>query len=453
MRSYDVIVVGKGSSRYVIAKAAHKYNDVAVIDDPPIGGTCMNFGCLPTKSLIYPADRIRDIYQSQKLNIDAEVLATNFSDHLAKVRKDREKKRQQQKSFLTRNSNIYYFPGKGHFIDKETLKVNGKKLKGEKIFLANGTRPLIPPIKGLENIDYLTNRSILELKQKPESMIIIGGGYIALEYAHLLSAYGIDITIIEMMNQLLPSMEPEISKKIEEEVQNFADLHLGTTASEVIQNGDIEVKIENNIQQRSIQAESLFIATGRKSNADTLNLEKTDIETDADGFIKVNKYLETNQENVWAWGDVIGKEMFKHTANQEARIAWYNATNLEKKEMQYHASPKVVFTHPEIGSVGLTEAEAQQNHSILIGKAKFEGVEKGSIMKDYSGVVKAVVNKSDRRLLGFHVIGPHASILLQEAAVVIANRETVDFIINSTHTFPSLSEIVLKPLLHLKEPK
>lgn len=452
MTHYDVIVVGKGSSKYVISKAADKYNKVAVIDKPPVGGTCMNFGCIPTKTLVYPANRIRAINNSIKIGIKANIESTDFIAHLEQVRADREKHRQSQLNFLNQTENIDYYPGEGHFLEENTLAVNGRKLSGDKIFLANGTRPLIPPIQGLKETDYLTNESILELTQKPESIIIIGGGYISLEYAHILSAFGIKVTILERRSRLMSSLEPEISEIVEQEVNKFADLYLATEAREVFTDGGITITAESQGDTIKIKGERVFLATGRKSNADTLKLENTAIEVNDRGFIKVNKYLKTNQENVWAFGDINGKEMLKHIANQEARIAWHNAINNKKKEMHYHASPKALFTHPEIASVGLTEQEARKDHSILLGKAKFKSVRKGAIMKDYNGMVKAVVDKDNRKLLGFHIVGPHASILLQEAATVIANRAKIDFIIESIHTFPALPEIILKPLLNLEEP-
>ncbi|MCF7886263.1 MAG: dihydrolipoyl dehydrogenase [Candidatus Marinimicrobia bacterium] len=453
MKHYDVVVVGKGASQYIISKAAQKYDEIAVIDSPPIGGTCMNFGCIPTKTLVYPADRIRDIVNSDQLGIDADMKDANFIEQLKKVRKARQKNRQSQQEYLDQTVNIDYYSGEGYFTDKYTLEVKGQKLSGDKIFLANGARPFIPPIRGVEDIDYLTNESILELTQKPKSIIIVGGGYISLEYAHILSAFGIDITVLERQDRLMSNMEPEISKLLEKEVRKFADLRLNTTAREISSGDGITVIADSPEGQRKIQGERLFLATGRKSNADTLNLENTNIKVDEREYIKVNRYLETDQKKVWAIGDIIGKDMLKHIANHEARIAWHNANNPEKKEMRYHASPKVIFTHPEIGSVGLTEKQARKGHSILIGKARFNSVRKGSIMKDYKGFVKVIVNKKDRKLLGFHIIGPQASILLQEAALVIANRGKIDYIINSIHTFPALSEIVLKPLLNLEEPE
>ena len=451
MKKYDVLIIGKGSSGYIMDKAAVQGLKVALIDRPPIGGTCMNFGCIPSKSLIYPADLIRSLQSTSAPGIENVRIETDFSSIMNKIKKNREKNRKSQKKHLDNLSNVDYYAGEAHFIDEKTIKVNDIELTADKIFLANGAHPFIPPIKGLENVDYLTNASILELKNKPKKIIIIGGGYIALEFAHFLSAFGVEVTILERSEKLLKKLEPELSERLEPEVRKYANLHLNTEAVEVKENnGKVEVITDNEEKQETLQADKILVAVGRKSNADSLDLEHTSIHTDERGYIKVNKFLETNQKNVWAIGDINGKYMFKHVANLESRIAWYNATHQDSKSMDYSAVPYALYCFPEIASVGLTEKEAQKKYDIQVGESEYKQVVKGSIIDAHNGFVKAIVEKKSRRLLGFHIIGPYASILIQEAVNVVANNETIDFITNSIHTFPSLSEIILKPLVNLK---
>jgi len=451
MKKYDVLIIGKGSSGHIMDKAAVQGLKVALIDKPPIGGTCMNFGCIPSKSLIYPADLIRSLQSTSAPGIENVRIETDFSSIMNKIKKNREKNRKSQKKHLDNLSNVDYYAGEAHFIDEKTIKVNDIELTADKIFLANGAHPFIPPIKGLENVDYLTNASILELKNKPKKIIIIGGGYIALEFAHFLSAFGVEVTIMERSEKLLKKLEPELSERLEPEVRKYANLHLNTEAVEVKENnGKVEVITENEEKQETLQADKILVAVGRKSNADSLDLEHTSIHTDERGYIKVNKFLETNQKNVWAIGDINGKYMFKHVANLESRIAWYNATHQDSKSMDYSAVPYALYCFPEIASVGLTEKEAQKKYDIQVGESEYKQVVKGSIIDAHNGFVKAIVEKKSRRLLGFHIIGPYASILIQEAVNVVANNETIVFITNSIHTFPSLSEIILKPLVNLK---
>lgn len=451
VKKYDVIVIGKGASGYVMNEAAEKGLKVAVVDRPPIGGTCMNVGCVPSKTLLYSADRVRLMKNSSDLGLKIEKISTNFTELMKQVRSNREQSRKMHRKQIEKYPNIDFYESEGRFLDCKTVLADNQKIHAEKIFIANGARPFIPNIPGLDKLDYLTNESILELKEKPKDVLILGGGYIALEYAHFLSAYGVNVTIIEKNSGLMEQMEPEISNLLEEEVKKYATLHLNAQVinfDKIRGRVDVQVKLkEGDIQ---IEVDKVFVATGRKSNADTLSLENTEISTDQHGYIKVDEFLETSQADTWAFGDVIGKYMLKHVANEEARIVWNNAMRQEKQKMKYHAAPLAVYCYPEIASVGLTVKNAAKSHDLLIGQSDYSGVFKGQIMKDSQGFVKAVVEKKSRKLLGFHIFGPHASILIQEAVNVIANQKTIDFIINSMHAFPSLSEIMLKPLLNLK---
>ncbi len=452
INNYDVALIGKGAGYYVAEKAAERGMKVAVIDRPPIGGTCMNFGCLPSKTLLYPAERIGEIRRAGKIGISAGEVQSDFGKLMERVRSDREKRRKYHKKQADGQDNMDYYSGEGRFISERIIEVEGERINADKIFLANGARPMIPPVGGLDQIDFLTNENILELEEKPGSITIIGGGYIAMEYAWFLAAFDIDVTIIEMNRVLMKEMEPEISELIESEVRKYAELHLGATAEKVESGqGKLSVHISKGGDKKVVSSDRVLVAAGRVSNADTLSLENTGIETDERGYIVVDKFMETTQPGVFALGDITGKYMFKHVANEEARTAWHNSVSEDKRGMDYHAVPMAVYGYPEIATAGLTGKKASEDFDILTGRAEYRSVSKGMIMRDQAGLVKAVVEKGSRRLLGFHVIGPHASILLQEAVNVIANNQSIDFIINSMHTFPSLSEIVLKPLLNLKK--
>lgn len=452
MKMYDVLVIGKGASGYVIDKAAEQGLKVAVVDRPPIGGTCMNFGCVPSKTLLYSAERIGLIQRGKVLGIETDNINARFTELLDRVRQDRSRNRNIHLKHIKQFPNIDLYEVEGRFTDRKTVMVGSQELHAEKIFIANGARPFIPTIPGLDKVEFLTNESILELDVKPKDMMIIGGGYIALEYAYFFSAHGVNVSIIEKNHGLIGQMEPELSAILEREVKKYATLYLNAQVVRFeIKNGQVNAHIRINQNEIQIPADKVFIAAGRRSNADTLSLENTEIKTEKNGYILVDEYLQTTQPDTWAFGDVIGKYMFKHVANQEARIVWHNATMKDKLKMNYYAAPMALFGYPEVASVGMTEKQATKSHDILIGCSEYRGVFKGQIMRDHQGFVKAIVEKNSRKLLGFHIIGPHASILLQEAVNVIAHNETIDFIVESMHIFPSLSELVLKPLLHLKE--
>jgi dihydrolipoamide dehydrogenase len=334
------------------------------------------------------------------------------------------------------------------------MKIAGTEIKAEKIFLGSGARPFIPPIKGVDALPYLTNENVFELEEKPRDMIIIGGGYVAVEFAHFFSAVGTKVTMFQRGDRLIPGAEPEISDLLKRQLEKRMNIYLNTEVLEVHQQGTtVTVRGREDVSGKEIlaSAEKIFIAAGRQSNADLLKVENTGVKTDERGYIQVNEYLETSKKNIWAFGDAIGKAMFKHVANEEAVIAWRNAFHEKKKKMDYHAIPYAIFTYPEIAAVGLTEVEAKKHHQILVGKAHYADVAKGDAMMEYDGFTKAIVEKQTGKILGFHIIGPYAPILIQEVINVMALDGNIAFLAHGMHIHPALPELILKTLGNLKE--
>jgi len=455
MKKYDVIVIGSGSGGEIVDAALGNGFSVAWIDKGPLGGTCLNVGCIPSKMLIYPADRVMEIKEAEKLGIKAEIKNVDFKKIMEHMRKPiRESHEHMERGLETPMKNFQYHKGAGHFIDDYTIEINGEKIKGKKIFIGSGARPLIPPIKGIEDIDYLTNNNVFNLTDKPESIIIVGGGYIAVEFAHFFSAMGTKVTILQRGNRLIKNAEPEISDLLKKLMDKRVDIVTNFDISEVKKNGNQIVvigKVRSLDKEQKFSAEKIMIAAGRKSNADLLKIENTGIEIDSRGYIKVSEFLETNKKNIWAFGDAIGKYMFKHVANEEALVAWRNAVHDHKTPMDYSAVPYAVFTYPQIAGVGLTEEEAKKSHQILIGKTKYSDVAKGEAMVELEGFTKAIVNKEDSRILGFHIIGPYAPILVQEVVNAMALGGQIDYIGRGMHIHPALPEIILRTLGNLKE--
>ncbi|HXZ94303.1 MAG TPA: FAD-dependent oxidoreductase, partial [Dehalococcoidia bacterium] len=202
MKKYDVIVIGSGCGINIVDEALAHGLSVALVDKGPLGGTCANLGCIPSKMLIFAADRIAEIQEAKKLGIEAEIRSINFNSIMERMRKAVRENQEHMKQELSLIEKLDFYEGGGHFVDDYTIEVTGKKIKGDKIFIASGSRPLIPPIKGLEDVAYITNETILQLKERPESIIIIGGGYIAVEYGHFFAAMGTRVTILEMLGRL-----------------------------------------------------------------------------------------------------------------------------------------------------------------------------------------------------------------------------------------------------------
>ncbi len=455
MKNYDVIVIGSGCGALISDEAASKGFKVAMIDKGPlIGGTCLNWGCIPSKMLIYVADRIVEIEEAKKLGVDAEIKNIDFHAVMERMRKSRQESQVHIRRGISESKNLDFYEGECHFVSDYTLDVNGNKLKGEKIFIASGSRPFTPAIKGLENIDYLTNESALELKDRPDSLIIIGGGYIAVEYGHFFAAMGTEVTILEMADRLVLSEEPEISEVLKSELSKRMGVHTNAQADEVKvnQNGVSVVTVDKKSgEKREFMAQKIMMAVGRRSNADLLKVENTGVDLDNRGFIKVNDYMETSKKNIYAVGDANGQQMFTHMANREAAIVVQNVSYGSKIKVDYTAVPHAVYSHPQIASVGLREDEARKNHEIIVGTTKYFDVAKGEAMLEKEGYAKVIVEKGTDRILGFHIIGPYAPELIQEVVNAMTSGGQIGEINQGIHIHPALSELVPTTLNSLGE--
>jgi dihydrolipoamide dehydrogenase len=454
MKTYDVIIVGSGSSGEIVDAAVSHGMTVAWVDKGPLGGTCLNVGCIPSKILIHPADRIMEIQEAKKIGITAEIKNIDFHAIMERIRQPINESNEAMQRGIDHAENLEYYKGEGHFIKDYTLEILGKEIQGEKIFLGSGARPLIPPIKGLDSVPYLTNENVFDLKEKPDSMVIIGGGYIAVEFAHFFSAVGTAVTVFQRGNRLIPNTEPEISELLKKQMEKRTRIYLNTEVLEVKKQGNIITSIGKDSvtgKEVTVSAEMILVAAGRKSNADLLKVENTGVKTDTRGYIQVNEYLETSKKNIWAFGDAIGKAMFKHVANEEATVAWRNAFHDHKTKMDYHTIPYAVFTYPEIAAVGMTEEEAKKNNKILVGSARYSDVAKGGAMMEYDGFTKAIVDKETRKILGFHIIGPYAPMLIQEVINAMALGGDISLIAHGMHIHPALPELILRTLGNLSE--
>jgi mycothione reductase len=454
MKNYDFIVIGNGSGGIVSSTAVSHGKKVALVDEEPPGGLCMNFGCIPTKKLTYAADRVVELQEDSKFGIEVEIKKIDFNLIMERMRKSREASREKIRKGLSGTKIMDFYPGKAYFVDEYVLEVNGEKIKGDKIVIATGTRPLIPAIKGLKNSDYLTNESLLELKEKPESIVIIGGGYTAVEFGHFLSAMGTDVTILEMTDRIISVEEPEISDLLNEKMSQRIKILTNVKVTEVSKPGK-KYKVTGENEKESKKAKftgaKILVAAGRKSNADLLKVENTGVETDENGYIKVNESMETSVKNIWALGDATGQYMFKHVANREAMLVSINSLHNHKEKMDYSAVPHAVFGYPEIASVGLTEKQAVKKYEkILVGKAKYTEVARGNAMLEKDSFAKAIVNRENLKILGFHIIGSQASTLIQE----VVNLKALDLSLENLwgmHIHPALPELIITALNNLEE--
>ncbi len=463
MKQYDLIVIGTGSAMNIVDAMIQQNPKirVAVIDKDEPGGICLTRGCIPSKILLYPAELVRTIERSAELNVHAEIKKVDFEKVMDRMRSLIGREIDQIRQGLSSSENIDYYRDVAEFVSPYTMKVGREIITAKMIFLCTGSRAIIPPIKGLDNIEYLTSDTLLKLKQLPESVAIVGGGYIAAEYGHFLSSMGSNVTIIGRNPQFLPDEEPEISELAMEELGKHMRIFTNLEVKEVKQEsgksgnkikedkrGKIVIVAEDKKtgQSKRFEAEKLLIATGRGPTNDILHPEKGGVRLDKDGWILVDEYLQTSQPNVWALGDADGKFLFKHVANYESQVLYYNAVLGKKVKADYHAIPHAVFTYPEIAAVGMKEKQAVEEfgkEGVLIGYYKYEDTAKGEAMALSRYFVKAILKHDSLKILGAHVIGPYASIIIQEIINVMYTPEQSGWVVNDAiHIHPSLSEVV-----------
>ena len=400
-----------------------------------------------------------EIREAKKLGITAEIREIDFAAIMSRMRDKVAASVNRIKETVEKAEEFDYYGGEARFTGDYTLEVNGKAIKGKTIFLVPGARPLVPKIKGIEAIEYLTNESALRLTELPESMAIIGGGYIACEFAHFFEAMGTRVTIIQRNKRLVPEEEPEVSELLRTALSRRMTVHTDTEAMEVRQTGKfatITAKERTTGKQTELTASHVLIAAGRTSNADILQVGKTGVKTNERGYVVVDEFFETSKKNIWAFGDVIGKKMFRHAANHEAELAWHNAEHGKKSRMNYLTVPHAVFSYPEIASVGLTTEQAVKlmgKQEVLAGKALYTDVARGDAMMETEGFTKAVVHRKSGKILGYHIIGPQASVLIQEVVNAMEADGNVWSVARGIHIHPALSEVVLKAFGKLEEVK
>lgn len=459
LKNYDLIVVGTGSGME-LANAYMQENStakIAVIDKDEPGGICLTKGCIPSKLLIYPADVVRTIQKAKEFGIQVEIKKIDSQAVLKRMRTFIDKDINMIRNGLTQNENIDYYATTAEFVSPYTLKVGDETITSKMMFLSIGSRPSIPNVEGLEEVGYLTSDTILKITQLPENIAIMGGGYIAAEYGHFLSAMGCKVTIIGRNKKFIPEEEPEISALVKREMEKRVTMLTGYEVRKVQKMADgkkkiTAVKMEDN-EETEIISDEIFVAVGRSSNTDMLHPERAGIKTDEKGFIIVNEYLETTQSNIWAMGDADGKFMFKHVANYESQIVYYNAILKRRTSADYHAVPHAVFTEPEIASVGLKEAEAITKYgkdTVLIGFQKYADTAKGEAMALEDEFVKVILENGTGKILGAHIIGPQASVLIQEIINLMYTSDQNSEPLNAAmHIHPALSEVVSRAFRYL----
>jgi dihydrolipoamide dehydrogenase len=446
VNEFDLIVIGSGAGLDVASGVAEQGLKVAIVERGPLGGTCLNRGCIPSKLLIHSADVVETIKRAPLFGIKVNGFSVDFQAIINRVSDYVDTDARAIEEGLGSTDNPRLFKEDCKFIGHKTLKVGKETLKAEKILIASGGRPSIPKIDGLEESGFITSDEALRLKTQPKVMTILGGGYIAAELAHFYGSLGTQINIVERNETLLHDEDEDIARSF---TSVFKSKHNVLTGFEPVKvsrnNGDFKVTLKSvkSGETRALKSDHLLVAAGRTPNSEGLALEKTGVKIDQKGFIITDQYLETNVEGIFALGDAIGHYLFRHSANLEAQYDFNNILSDERIPVDYTAMPHAVFSSPQVAGVGKTEQKLRaENADYIVGKYNYIDTAMGKALEDDTGFVKFLFDKKTRQILGCHIMGSDASTLIHEAIVAMRAGGGAPNITKAVHVHPALSEVV-----------
>jgi dihydrolipoamide dehydrogenase len=445
MAHYDILVVGGGTGNNVAAAAADAGEETALVERGKLGGTCLNRGCNPSKMLIQAATAANHVREAERFNLDASLDGVDFAaivddmDETLSPIADGMAQRYREKEDLT------LYNDEARFVDERTIEVDGERVSADRVVVAAGSRPLVPPIDGLDGVDYLTSTEALYLRDQPDSLVILGGGYIAVEMGYFFESLGTDVTIVEMMDTLVPREDEALSEAFTDIARERHEVYTGHRATAVEPDGDgiaVHAETEDGETTR-VRGEELLVALGRRPNTDTLDVEAAGIETDDNGFVVTNDRLETSAEGVWAQGDIADNAMFKHSGDYETQVTVANVVHDEGRESDFSAMPHAIFTEPQMSGVGKTEQELREaGVDYVVGRQSLPDTPMGRAKKLDDGFVK-VLAAPGGEILGCHMLGYEVSTMIHE--VVVAMRSaggTVADVTDVIHAHPTLNKAV-----------
>lgn len=439
MKKFDVIVVGSGAGLEVASFAAEKGLSVALVEEGPLGGTCLNRGCIPSKMLIHSADVVETIRSSEKFGIKSKIEAIDFASIVKRVSEVVDTDSAGIEKAIKESSNPTLYKMRGKFIGPKRMQVGSEQIEAEKVFIVGGTRPTVPLIPGLDSTPYLDSTKALRLEKQPEHMVIIGGGYIAAELAHFYGALGTKITVLVRGNRMLDNEDEEIADWFTKEFSKKYEILFETEVETVsYQDNKFITKLKGGGEK--LESDQLLVATGRVPNTDILDVKATGVETDEKGYIKVNEYLETNVRGVFAFGDILGILPFRHTANDQVSFSIRNAFTDKKVPFGPFAIGHAVFSSPQVGGVGKTEQELKKEGvKYKVGRAQLKDTAMGGALQE-NGLAKVLTDELGQAILGVHIVGPQASVLIHEAIVAMKENGTVNAITQAVYIHPALPE-------------
>ncbi|MFB6206428.1 MAG: NAD(P)/FAD-dependent oxidoreductase [Haloglomus sp.] len=449
MREHDIIVLGGGTGNIVASAAADEGHDVALVERGRLGGTCLNRGCNPSKKLIHRADVVETVRKANSLGVDASVDDVAFADIVDDVTNKITGAAKAKAERARENDTITFYQAEGRFTGERIIEVNtgtsGETLTADRIVLAGGSRPLVPDsIDGTDEVEYLTNAEALRLDERPDRLVIVGGGYIAVEMAHFFGSMGAEVAIVGRSDVLVDREDQDVSNRLTSAYADKHELELGYEATALAEDGDGVVVTARSTDgdELEVRGDEVLLATGRRPNTDSWNVEAAGIETNESGFVQTNDYLETSVEGIWAIGDIADNYMFKHSGDKEAEYVVENAIRGNRQAVEYPGMAHAIFGSPQVAGLGLTESEVENGeYEYDIGTFEYDDTALGTAMEADAGFAKVIVG-AEGDVLGFHIVGPHASMLIHEVSTAVAAGADAETIAETIHIHPALSEVV-----------
>jgi mercuric reductase len=465
---YDLVILGNGAAAFAAAiKADELKKKVALVQGGIVGGTCVNVGCVPSKRLLVAGEVIENSSKHNLGNgtITPHVEKFNFQNLIESKNQMVSSLRKEKYENVLKglSENVHVYRGKGVFISKDQVRITtagndndlskDTTITGSAFLIATGSSPRIPSFEGIQDVNYWTNVEALSPPFRPNSMIVIGGRALGLEFAQMYSRLGTKVTLLQRSDSIIPDDEPEIAEALSTYLkEDGINIRTGVDVKRLSQsNGKsrdgkviitVEEVIDGKRKEETFKAEALLLATGRAPNSKDIGLEELGVKT-KDGAIIINDEMRTSVSNIYAAGDVTGEPMLEALSAREGTIAAENALTGSAKKIDLNSVPRAIFTDPQLASVGLTDREAIENgYECNCRVLNFSDVAKGRIIGNTRGVIKMVADNKTHRVLGIHILCPNAADIITEAALIIKNNYTLENVVDTIHVFPTLAESI-----------
>ncbi len=463
---YNLIIIGSGSANSI---PGPEFADqkIALIEEGTFGGTCLNVGCIPTKMFVHTADLARQAADGARFGLDTSfdgvdwpAIRDRIFDRLDPISVGGREYRASHKD----NENLDLYEGTAKFVGHKRIEITTPEgpveLTGDRFVVAAGSRPMLPNVAGIHDVDILNNASVMRMETLPESMIVLGAGVIAAEMAAVFAAFGVDVTVVGNMGTMLDELDADISRAYTHLAKKMHSVEMDFNATKVERiDGKIHLTGVQNGHERTIIADEILVATGRKSNVDRLDVHKAGMSVTA-GRLRADRYQRVLDESdeaiegVFTLGDVSSPYMLKHIANHETRVVRHNLLNpRDMIEVNHQGVPAAIFGHPQIGTVGMTQrAATEAGLDYVVAVQKYEDIAYGWAMEDTDGFAKFIADRETTAILGAHIIGPQAPTLIQQVIQAMSTGQTARDIVRSQHWIhPAMPELIENALLKVVE--